>query len=175
MSAEKKPFNETGFGKFLKKAGAFIPDAADVIMKVATGNISGAIDSIGGALQEKAANDQQAASLLMELEMHRMTWELEMERIAAEDRASARSREVEMARAEKRDLTPTVLSAVAVVSFFFILYVIAFRNIPEANRDMFIHALGIIEGGMITLVFQYYFGSSAGSRRKTEIAQKAGE
>lgn len=169
MSDTKKPFRETGFGKFLGKAGKVVPVALDAAVQLATGNIGGAIGTVSEALKAKAATDAEAARLLQELEQHRMQWELELERIAAQDRDSARNREVQLAQAGKRDWTPTILSFVAVLSFGFALYVVAFRTIPEANREMFIHILGIIEGGMITLVFQYYFGSSAGSRQKTQL------
>lgn len=170
----KKPFTETGIGKFLQKAGAFLPDMVSVVAQAATGNISGAIDTVRGALAEKAKTDGDAAKLLQELEVQQMNWEAEMERIASADRANARQREVALAQAGKRDWTPPILAAVAVLLFGFALYVVAFRTIPPANREMFTHVLGIIEGGMITLVFQYYFGSSAGSRRKTDI-MKSGQ
>lgn len=169
MSEPKKPFSETGFGRFLSKAGKVVPVALDAAVQLATGNIGGAIGTVSDALKAKAATDAEAARLLAELEQHRMTWELELERIAAQDRDSARNREVQLAQTGKRDWTPSILSFVAVFAFGFALYVVAFRTIPEANREMFIHILGIIEGGMITLVFQYYFGSSAGSRQKTNM------
>lgn len=174
--SEKRKFSETGFGQFLNKAGKVLPNILDVGANLATGNISGAIGSVSDALKAKAATDAEAAKLLVELEQSRQNWMLELERVAvelervhADDRNSARKRETTMAATGKRDITPTLLALVAVVAFGFSLYVVAFRNIPEANREMFIHILGIIEGGMITLVFQYYFGSSAGSRQKTQL------
>lgn len=169
MSDEKKPFSETGLGKFLNKAKGFLPNAADVIAKLATGNVSGAIESISGALKEKAANDAQAAELFAELELKRMEWELEAMRIDAADRASARGREVDMAKNGFRDWIPAILSIIAILAFGFVLYVVAFRQIPTENKELFVNIVGLIEGSMITIVFNYYFGSSASSRRKTEL------
>ncbi len=169
---EKKPFGETGFGKFLKKASGVLPEVVDIAAKVATGNISGAIEAVSDGLKNKAANNVEAAKLLAELEQSRMTWELELERVYAADRDSARSREVEMAKAGKRDIMPPLLASAALIAFGFVLYIIAFRIIPEENREMFIHLLGIIEGAMLVNVYSYYFGSSAGSRRKTELSGK---
>lgn len=169
----KKKFGDTGFGQFLNKAGKVIPNILEVGVQLATGDIKGAIGTVSDALKAKSANDAEAARLLVELETQRMNWITELERVAAQDRDSARNREVALAQTGKRDLTPSVLAFVAIAAFAFALYVVAFRTIPEANREMFIHILGIIEGGMITLVFQYYFGSSAGSQRKTDLLKKA--
>lgn len=168
----KKPFNETGLGKFLKKAGGVIPDVVTVATQVATGNISGAFATVSGALKEKAVTDANAAALLQEFEMHRMTWELELEKVHAADRDSARNREIKLAEAGKKDWMPMLLAIAALVFFGFALYVIAFLTIPEGNREMFVHVLGIVEGAMLVNVYNYYFGSSAGSKRKTELTGK---
>jgi hypothetical protein len=169
MTQEKKAFAETGFGKFVGKAGKLLPQILDVGLQVATGNISGAISSVSDALKKEAETNVQAKQLLMELEQNQLNWALEMERIHAADRDSARNREVAMAQTGKKDWTNSLLAVVAVLAFGFALYVVAYRTIPAANREMFIHILGIIEGGMITQVFQYYFGSSSGSKAKTDM------
>lgn len=169
---EKKPFGETGLGKFLKKAGGVLPEAIDVAAKVATGNIGGAIETIGDALKNKAATNVEAAKLLHEFEQYKMTWELEIERIYADDRKDARSREVEIAKAGKRDIMPAILSIAGLLAFGFALWVITFRDIPQENKELFVHIMGIIEGAMLVNVYNYYFGSSAGSRRKTELTGK---
>lgn len=166
----KKPFGETGLGKFLQKAGSVIPEALDVAAKVATGNISGALEVVTDSLKNKAATNAEAAKLLAELEQSRMTWELELERTYAADRDSARNREIKMAEAGKRDVLPAILASAALIAFGFVLYVIAFLTIPEANREMFTHLLGIVEGALLVPVYNYYFGSSSGSKRKTELS-----
>ena len=44
---EKKKFWETGFGKFLTKAGGAVPEILDIGGKAITGNFSGAIEEVG--------------------------------------------------------------------------------------------------------------------------------
>ena len=171
MSKEKKPFNETGLGKFIAKATPFLGDVVGVVTKVATGNIGGALEDITGALKEKAKDNAEAQALLLEFERERMQWILELERIDAADRSSARSREVELAKTGKKEWIPAVLAMIAVCAFAFALVVVAFFTIPTANREMFTHILGIVEGAMLVNVYSYYFGSSSGSRRKTEMME----
>lgn len=168
----KKPFGATGFGQFVKKAGAVLPDVVDVAVKVATGNIGGALEMVTDGLKNKATSSAEAANLLAELEQHRMTWQLELEQVFAADRDSARKREVALAETGKKDYMPSILAIAALIFFAFALYVIAFLTIPEGNREMFVHVLGIVEGAMLVNVYNYYFGSSAGSKRKTELTGK---
>jgi hypothetical protein len=87
--------------------------------------------------------------------------DIDMEKVYASDRDSARRREIEV-----KDSTPSVLSGVIVTGFFAVLGVMAFVVLPVENKD----ALMLMAGGLIgafTGVISYYFGSSSGSRMKT--------
>lgn len=50
----------------------------------------------------------------------------------------------------------TVLS-----SFLLIVVVLLFHEIPEKNREVFIHLLGIIEGAFVGNMVNHFFGSSS--------------
>jgi hypothetical protein len=87
----------------------------------------------------------------------------ELEKIAADDRANARARQVAV-----RDLTPTVLAFGVTIGFFATLWFVFGHGVAAEARDManiMVGTLGTAWVGVIT----YYFGSSAGSDRKTEI------
>lgn len=43
--------------------------------------------------------------------------------------------------------------------FFVIVNALIYLQIPEANKEILIHVLGIVEGAVMTVV-GYYFGSS---------------
>jgi CDP-diglyceride synthetase len=43
--------------------------------------------------------------------------------------------------------------------FCFIVYAIVYLQIPAANKDVWIHLIGICEGVVLS-IFGYYFGSS---------------
>jgi hypothetical protein len=58
-----------------------------------------------------------------------------------------------------------------VIFFGVVIYSLAFREIPEANREVFVHMLGILEGVIVTIV-TYYYGSSSGSKAKTDIIEE---
>lgn len=46
-------------------------------------------------------------------------------------------------------------------SFLFVIVALIFISIPEANREIFIHALGIIEGAFVGNLVNHFFGSSS--------------
>ncbi len=100
--------------------------------------------------------DQSFATRMKELE-------IDLEKIAAEDRSSARQREVTL-----KDNTPKILAAVIVAGFFIVLAAITFKSLPEASQAPVNILLGALTA-MLTQVGNYYFGSSAGSSRKNEM------
>lgn len=85
MRADKKPFSETKFGKFLNKAKNVVPDVLNVAGKVATGNIGGAIAEVGNILNEKSEKDMEAKALLLEFEQYKMEYEKELLAIQEEN------------------------------------------------------------------------------------------
>jgi archaellum component FlaF (FlaF/FlaG flagellin family) len=71
-----------------------------------------------------------------------------------------------------KDITFKHVTGIAMIIFFgVVIYSLAFREIPEANREVFVHMLGILEGVIVTIV-TYYYGSSSGSKTKTEIIEE---
>ncbi len=95
------------------------------------------------------------------LEMERAG--IDIERIHADDRASAR----QMAIATK-DRTPAILGVAVFTGFFGILAALMFVKIPTASLT----PLNIMLGSLATIIVQvaaYYFGSSKGSAEKNRI------
>jgi len=162
---EKKPFKETGFGRFLNKAGKHIGTVIEVGAELASGDIAGALDVVRGKIQESSMAESEKIKLLHEMELNRMDWAKEIYELEVRDRESARGREAHMALAGMRDWFQYVVGSVGLLCFVFVIYTLIFRVVPESNREMFIHLLGIIEGVVIS-IFSYYFGSSLGSKRK---------
>lgn len=92
---------------------------------------------------------------------------LDFEKLANEDRASARQREVSTG-----DWTPRVLACSTFLGFFGLLSLMAFVDIPTANANVLTVMIGVL-GGAISSIISYYYGSSIGSAKKTELlAQK---
>lgn len=173
MSKDKKPFNETLFGKIVNKAANVIPDAAGIILQAATGDVKGAIGNLKNQLvSESAKGSIKAKEALTELDLRMREIELEFSRVELEetqaylaDVQSARDKEVSMIQAGASNWFQYLVGCFGLGMLGFCLYVLVYVTIPESNRDIFLHFLGIIEGIAIS-IFTYEFGSSKGSRLK---------
>jgi hypothetical protein len=66
-------------------------------------------------------------------------------------------------------VTPTgFLVATTTLGFFALLALLFFHNIPEGTKDILQVMLGGVLGQWTTII-SYYFGSSSGSARKTDM------
>lgn len=95
---------------------------------------------------------------------------VELERVAAMDRDSARARQVQM-----RDWTPTLLGLTIILGFFGVLAWIFHYGLPEKGGEVLLIMVGALSA-MTNQISNYFFGSSAGSKSKeTIIAGLKGE
>ena len=88
---------------------------------------------------------------------------IDVEALANADRASARGREIATG-----DWTPRLVAAGTFLGFFGICGALAFVDIPTTNATALNMMLGALATGVAS-IWSYYFGSSSGSARKTEI------
>lgn len=91
--------------------------------------------------------------------------DVDLTKIAAEDRDSARKRE-----AATNDWTPRILAGFVVGLYIYVQWLLLNRVIAEDMREIAMRALGTLDGALM-LVLSYYFGSSSqptviGERRK---------
>ena len=124
-----------------------------------------AVKAIGSAfgLGEGATEeaDQQFAREMKALDV-------DLERIAAGDRNSAREREVKAGDS----WTPRILALVITVGFFGVLGSLLVGGKPPTGGDALLVMLGSLATAWVGIV-SYYFGSSAGSAAKTDLMAKA--
>ncbi len=108
--------------------------------------------------------DQQFALRMQELGFQNTQ---ALEKISADDRDSARKREMTV-----MDWTPRVLACAITIGFFSVLATMMRNELPKEGRDALLIMLGAL-GTSWTSVIAYYFGSTAGSRAKTDLIAKA--
>ena len=172
------------FNDVMRKAFPFISAAASlggplgVMAATVVGKAIGAdkppagtTDGIAGAIAGAMADPAQRAALVkaeqdFQLQMAELGYKdsEELAATAAADRASARNREIQV-----RDWTPRIMAFI-VVTLCFAGEGLYFRYGAPANAspELIGRILGTLDSALI-LVLSYYFGSSAGSDRKTEI------
>jgi hypothetical protein len=92
--------------------------------------------------------------------------EAALERIAADDRASARQREV-----SRQDSTPTVLAYLITFGFFGLIMAMIFAPFPETSKEAIFLLTGTLTGTFSSII-GYYFGSTAGGQKKSELLAK---
>lgn len=88
--------------------------------------------------------------------------EIDIQRIDAADRDSARDREVKTG-----DWTPRALAAAVTCGFFSVLGCMLLYGLPPQGGEALLIMLGTL-GTAWGVIVSYYFGSSAGSREKTQ-------
>jgi hypothetical protein len=176
----KKPFKDTGVGKFLREKVA--PIAGDVLQIV--GDITGreSIEKIGQLLNDKKEQSAEAMALHMEFEKYKLEWEMELQRLELEifktelaDRESARNREIQYMQANggKRDWLMGAVVAVALVMYVCAFAFLAYGPVvPDGKKDLFNMGVGQVFT-FVGMVFAYYLGTTKSSRTKDETIASA--
>jgi hypothetical protein len=102
-----------------------------------------------------------------EFESHMRELDIDLERIASADRNSARDREI-----KTKDWTPKLLAGGITVGYFGVLFYMLTHGLPTTGGSeamlVMLGTLGTAWGGVVA----YYFGSSAGSKEKTEAMNR---
>jgi hypothetical protein len=142
----KKPFKETGLGKFLLGAGSTIIDVVGDALpdKGLLGVVKNLID------KDPDLNEDQKTEAHDRL--------VELYRLEVADRDSARKREVNF-RKYGIDWMFNLTGIVGLAAFAFLVYTVVTTEVPQSNKEIFIHLIGIVEGVALS-IFGYYYGSA---------------
>jgi hypothetical protein len=132
----------------------------------------GAILSIGEKVLDKVMPDPEAKAkaqaTLMEMAQKGQLAELEA---MTKEMDSARKREIEIATSSAAPMLNKIVTpilALGTVGLTFILFgVIIFVDVDAESKDILIYVLGALTSA-VTMVLGYYFGSSAGSKEKSQ-------
>jgi hypothetical protein len=111
--------------------------------------------------QAEGANAAQLQQLVV-TQAH-LAYQTNMARIQARDRANARAMGV-----ANKDWVPKALAMAVTGGFFGILLLMVFKALPPENSNLVNVVIGALGTAWISII-GYYFGTSAGSMRKTEL------
>ena len=141
---KNKKFKDSKIGQFILKkipnfVGGMLPE------KGVLGVVKNLIDN------EPELTSQDKTQLHNEL--------IELYELEVADRDSARKREVEKAKTGGFDFMFNLTGVIGLGAFAFIIYAIVYLQIPESNKEVWIHLIGICEG-IVFSIFGYFFGSA---------------
>ena len=164
----------------LKQFGPLLGQVAPTIATALGGPLAGvAVKTLSSALfghedgteeqiseaMSSASPDQLAAikKIDADFKVQMKSLDIDLERIAAGDRDSAR----QMQR-DTKDWVPKVLAIVITLGFFGILIWMLLNGMPKTGTEALLMMLGAL-GTAWTGVVNFYYGSSAGSKAKNDL------
>ena len=154
MSEDKKPFKETGLGKILLGVLPSVVKGASKVLP--NSGVLGVIKNLIDTDPDMSEDEKAAAHDQL----------VELYRLEVEDRDSARKREASIVASGRIDWMMTLTGIIGLAAFSFLVYTVVTTKVPEQNKEIFIHMIGIVEGVALS-IFGYYFGSAAKKDNKT--------
>ena len=160
---EKRKFRDTPFGKFFCEK---IPALAGIV-----GDLLPDKGLLGIVKNAITKTPDLPPEVRLQLEQMCMDFEKEIFELEVQDRASARNREIEIAKTGRTDHLMYVSGYVALIAFLGMVTTVIYASIQaiEIENALFHQLMGIIEAVAFT-VFGYYFGASKHS--KTKVSTK---
>lgn len=163
----------------LSKIGNLLGQLAPTIASALGGPVAGmAVKALAGALglsQDSSTDDVQTALLTAtpeqlaaikkvdaDFKVQMKELDIDLEKIAAGDRDSARNMQM-----HTNDWIPRAMAIMVTFGFFGILTWLLTKGVPPTGSETLIYMLGAL-GTAWTGIVQFYFGSSAGSKAKTD-------
>lgn len=142
----KKKFKDTKVGNFLKKVAPNIIDKVGDVLP--DKGVLGVVKNLIDKDESISAEDKEIAHNHLK----------ELYALEVSDRDSARTRE-SIVRKYGVDWLFSLTGIIGLTSFAYLIYVIVNVEVPENNKELFIHLIGIVEGVALS-IFSYYFGQS---------------
>lgn len=120
--------------------------------------------AVSGATPEQLLALKTAdADFALKMQALNFSTTVELERVAAGDRDSARKMQI-----ETKDWTPRAIALVVVLAWMVVSGILLFMVIAPEMKELVARLLGTLDAALM-LVLTYFFGSTSGSSRKTEL------
>ena len=154
-----KKFNETKVGQFLEQAA---PEILELVGDAVPG--AGILTNLFKAKQDKTPEQEAEFQKLIR------DYEIEELKMILNDVADAR--DLQKAALKQSDVFSKRflywLAAGSLFLGFVYIFVITFVTIPEPNQRFADTILGVVIATIITTIYNFFFGSSKGSKDKDE-------
>lgn len=156
-------------------AGTITQIAKDHNVPLPSGEVQPTVDSISEAAAALTGNANALAALktaeqdyMAKMQAAGFQHEDDIEKMFLDDKASARDREVQLARANARDYIPAILAITVTIGFFSTLWFVFAHGVKAESHDLAIGMVNVLGTAWVGII-AYYFGSSKGSDDKTKI------
>lgn len=144
------------------------------------GGASKLVDSVGSTLDKVITTKSEKMQLENEIKKAEMDYQLELQKLSVEERkmmyqdlSSARTREEVIQQSEHATkLGKNIASYLALgasILCFALFYILIFKSemLEGGKKDVVLYILGVLSA-LLTQIYSYYFGSSAGSAAKSQ-------
>ncbi len=144
-----------------------------------SGGANTLIDSVGKVLDNVVTTKEEKMQLDNEIRKSEMQFQLDIKKLSNEeqqmllgDMSNARQREVQIMNSEKttrlnRNLMPFMaLGTILIVLALFYVLIFSPAVIKSDSKDIIMYILGVLSA-VLSQIYSYYFGSSAGSAEKS--------
>jgi hypothetical protein len=145
-----------------------------------SGGASTLVESVGKVLDNVVTSKEEKMQLENEIRKSEMQFQVDMKKLSIEEQqmilsdvSSARQREVQVQTSEyatqlAKNVAPYLALGTTVLTlslFFFLIF--STQEIPSQKKDIILYVLGVLSA-ILTQIYSYYFGSSAGSAAKSK-------
>lgn len=145
-----------------------------------SGGASTLVDSVGKVLDNVVTTKEEKMTLENELRKSEMQFQLDMKKLTNEEQqmilgdiSSARQREMQVQTSEHatklaKNISPYLaLGTTTVTLTLFFILVFTPGVIKQESKEVLLYILGVLSA-VLTQIYSYYFGSSAGSAEKSK-------
>jgi len=154
-----------------------------ILSQIFSSGASTLVESVGKVLDNVITTKDEKMQLENEIRKSEIQYNLEMRKLDVEERrmmiedtGNARNREVQIAQSEHatklaKNITPYLAlgtTILTIVLFYFMIF--SKQQLPPDKKDIILYVLGVLSA-VLTQIYSYYFGSSAGSAAKQKTIE----
>ena len=150
------------------------------IQNLFSGGANTLVNSVGKVLDSVVTTKEEKMQLENEIKKSEMQFQLDLKRLSNEEQqmilgdiSSARQLEVQVQTSEhatklSKNVSPMLaLGTVVIVLGLFYVLIFSPSTIVGDSKDIVMYILGVLSA-VLTQIYSYYFGSSAGSAAKSQ-------